>query len=194
MASPPVQPKAPEQAAWSAAARAFTDSVWRSPTRPRAGDCPSGASAKSGLAGRASAVAIGIGLKRRQPRSAHVLADSDEGPFLRTGDLGFFDDGELFVTGRVKDLIVIWGRNLYPQDIEHTVLHCNEVLKPDGGAAFSIDVGGEERLVIVQEVLRPKRIDPTALVETIRRRSRRGTRGAGLRRGSDSRRHAAQDV
>ena len=98
------------------------------------------------------------------------LADSGEGPFLRTGDLGFFDGGELFVTGRVKDMIVIWGRNLYPQDIEQTVLRCHEALKPDGGAAFSIDVKGEERLVIVQEVQRPKRIDPAALIETIRRR------------------------
>lgn len=121
-----------------------------------------------------SGPSIGRGYWNRPEESAATfgahLADSNEGPFLRTGDLGFFDEGELFVTGRVKDLIVIWGRNLYPQDIEHTVLHCNEVLKPDGGAAFSIDVGGEERLVIVQEVLRPKRIDPAALIETIRRR------------------------
>ena len=121
-----------------------------------------------------SGPSIGRGYWNRPEESAATfgarLAGGDEGPFLRTGDLGFFDDGELFVTGRVKDMIVVWGRNLYPQDIEQTVLHCHEALKPDGGAAFSIDVGGEERLAIVQEVLRPKRIDPAALVETIRRR------------------------
>lgn len=117
---------------------------------------------------------VGRGYWNRPAESAATfgarLAGSGEGPFLRTGDLGFFDDGELFVTGRVKDMIIVWGRNLYPQDIEQTVLHCHEALKPDGGAAFSIDAGGEERLVIVQEVLRPKRIDPAALIETIRRR------------------------
>jgi amino acid adenylation domain-containing protein len=82
------------------------------------------------------------------------LADTGDGPFLRTGDLGFIKDGELFVTGRLKDLIIIRGRNHYPQDIELTVEQSHPVLKPSSGAAFSVDTNGEERLVVVQEVER----------------------------------------
>ncbi|MGK7875558.1 MAG: beta-ketoacyl synthase N-terminal-like domain-containing protein [Xenococcaceae cyanobacterium] len=73
-------------------------------------------------------------------------------PFLRTGDLGFIQDGELFVTGRLKDLIIIRGRNYYPQDIEVTVEQSHSVLRPFCSAAFSVDVDGSERLVVVAEV------------------------------------------
>ena len=76
------------------------------------------------------------------------------GPFLRTGDLGFLKNGELFVTGRLKDLIIIRGRNHYPQDIELTVEQSHAALRQSCGAAFSIDVSGDERLVVVQEVER----------------------------------------
>jgi thioester reductase-like protein len=82
------------------------------------------------------------------------LADSKEGPFLRTGDLGFLDNGELFITGRSKDLIIIRGRNHYPQDIEQTVEKCHEALRLGAGAAFSVTIAEEEKLVIVQEVER----------------------------------------
>jgi len=85
------------------------------------------------------------------------LADTGEGPFLRTGDLGFFQDDELFVTGRLKDLIIIRGRNHYPQDIELSVEQCHPALRPGCGVAFSLDVLSEERLVIVQEVDRQYR-------------------------------------
>jgi amino acid adenylation domain-containing protein len=85
------------------------------------------------------------------------VAGTGEGPFLRTGDLGFLQHGELFVTGRLKDLIIIRGRNLYPQDIELTVEQSHPALKLGSGAAFAVDVNGEERLVIVQEVEREHR-------------------------------------
>jgi len=82
------------------------------------------------------------------------LADSGAGPFLRTGDLGFLQGKELFVTGRIKDLIIIRGRNHYPQDIEQTVEKSHPALQHSAGAAFSVELDGEERLVIVQEVKR----------------------------------------
>jgi acyl-CoA synthetase (AMP-forming)/AMP-acid ligase II len=80
------------------------------------------------------------------------LTDTGEGPFLRTEDLGFLQDGELFVTGRLKDVIIIAGRNHYPQDIEWTVERSHPALRSGGCAAFAVDVAGQERLVVVAEV------------------------------------------
>jgi amino acid adenylation domain-containing protein len=96
------------------------------------------------------------------------LADTNEGPFLRTGDLGFVRDEELFVTGRLKDLIIIRGRNLYPQDIERTVEECHAALRRGGGTAFSVDVEGEERLVVIQELERRASPNFDELMERIR--------------------------
>jgi acyl-CoA synthetase (AMP-forming)/AMP-acid ligase II/acyl carrier protein len=76
------------------------------------------------------------------------------GPFLRTGDLGFQHEGSLFVTGRCKDLIIIRGRNHYPQDIEATVSESHPALEPLRCAAFAIDADDGEQLVVVQEVKR----------------------------------------
>ncbi len=76
------------------------------------------------------------------------------GPFLRTGDLGFWDDDSLFITGRIKDLVIIRGRNHYPQDIEATVSTCHPSLEPQRCAAFSVDGDEGEQLVVVQEVRR----------------------------------------
>ena len=80
------------------------------------------------------------------------LSDTGEGPFLRTGDLGFLRDRELFITGRLKDLIIIRGRNLYPQDIERTAERSHPSLRQGAIAAFSVEVAGEEQLVIVPEL------------------------------------------
>jgi len=81
------------------------------------------------------------------------LAHTEQGPFLRTGDLGFLTGGELFVTGRLKDLIIINGQNHYPQDIEATVERSHPaILRPGGCLAFSVDRFGEERLIVVVEV------------------------------------------
>lgn len=81
-----------------------------------------------------------------------ALLPDGKGPFLRTGDLGFLKEGALFVTGRLKDLIVIQGRNHYPQDIERTVERSAAIFRPGCGAAFSVEINGEERLVLVQEI------------------------------------------
>jgi acyl-CoA synthetase (AMP-forming)/AMP-acid ligase II/alkylation response protein AidB-like acyl-CoA dehydrogenase/acyl carrier protein len=98
-----------------------------------------------------------------------VLA-SGKGEFLRTGDLGICQDGELFVTGRIKDIIVIRGCNYYPQDIEATVAQSHETLSKHWGAALSVEIDGEEKLVIVQEVERNawRSLDTTAIILAIR--------------------------
>lgn len=80
------------------------------------------------------------------------IEDTQEGPFLRTGDLGFVDHDELFVAGRLKDLIILHGRNHYPQDFEFTVEKCDKALRPGCTAAFAVETGKEERLVVVQEL------------------------------------------
>ncbi len=82
------------------------------------------------------------------------LSDTGEGPFLRTGDLGFLKDDELYVTGRLKDLIIIRGSNYYPQDIERIVEESHPTVRANASAAFSLDIDGEERLIIVAEVER----------------------------------------
>jgi acyl-CoA synthetase (AMP-forming)/AMP-acid ligase II len=92
-------------------------------------------------------------LETEQTFKAYI-ADTNEGAFLRTGDLGFIRDHELFVTGRLKDVIIIRGQNYYPQDIEQTIEKSHPALKPGGSAAFAVEVKGLERLIIVQEVER----------------------------------------
>lgn len=84
------------------------------------------------------------------------LAENGGGTFLRTGDLGFVQDGELFVTGRFKDLIIVRGRNHYPQDIENTVVGASPSIRPGTCAAFSVDSGVEEKLVVILEMPRPR--------------------------------------
>ena len=118
------------------------------------------------------AVAAGYwGLPEATAASFGARTADGDGPWLRTGDLGFLGDGgELFVTGRIKDLIILRGRNHYPQDIELTVERSHPALRPGCGAAFAVDLEGEERLVVVQEVRREYREDdPAELVAAIRR-------------------------
>lgn len=83
-----------------------------------------------------------------------TAATFPDGAELRTGDLGFLLDGELYVVGRLKDMIIIRGRNHYPQDIEFTVQSAHEALQEGGCAAFSVPGPDGERLVVVQEIRR----------------------------------------
>jgi len=103
-----------------------------------------------------SGLSVGQGYWNREQETEETFrayqSDTGEGPFLRTGDLGFLQDGELFITGRAKDLIIIRGRNLYPQDIELTAERSHPSLRSGAGAAFTVEVSNEEKLVIVQEL------------------------------------------
>ncbi len=99
------------------------------------------------------------------------LADTKEGPFLRTGDLGFWEEeAGLFVTGRLKDLLVIRGRNYYPQDIEQTVETSHPALGFHSSAAFSVEMDGSDRLIVVCEVKRTylRNLDVQEVVKKIR--------------------------
>ena len=96
----------------------------------------------------------------------------NQGPYMRTGDLGFFDNGELFVTGRLKDLIIIRGRNHYPQDLEHSAEEASSLVRPGCVAAFAVEIDGRERVVIVAELERGKREEAEVLAafDAIRKR------------------------
>lgn len=97
------------------------------------------------------------------------LADTHEGPFLRTGDLGFIQEEELFVTGRLKDLIIIRGRNVYPQDIESTVEKCHPSLRSGSAVAFSVPSDTDERIVVVQEINGHQQEQFDEIIATIRK-------------------------
>lgn len=86
---------------------------------------------------------------------------------LRTGDLGFIADGEVWITGRKKDLIVLRGRNLYPQDVEAVAEAAHPDLRPNGSAAFGVEVGGEEKLVLAMEVEARRSPDPVEVREKV---------------------------
>lgn len=104
-----------------------------------------------------------------QDQSLHASLAGDTGQvFVRTGDLGFLHDGQLFVTGRLKDLIIVHGRNLYPQDIERTVEQSYPGLRVRGGAVFSMQEGREESLVVLQEVERASTLDLDAMAVVVR--------------------------
>lgn len=82
------------------------------------------------------------------------LAGEAQGRYLRTGDLGYLLDGQLYVTGRLKDLIIVYGKKYAPQDLEHAAEASHPALRPNGGAAFSVERDGGTRLVLVFELNR----------------------------------------
>lgn len=104
-------------------------------------------------------------------RTFHAyLADTGQGPFLRTGDMGLLHDGELYITGRLKDMLIMRGRNYYSEDIEKAAGTAHAALLPGAAAAFSIPENGEEQVVIVHEVRsRALHIDVEEIASAIRR-------------------------
>ena len=103
-----------------------------------------------------SGPSVAAGYWRRPEETAATfeayIADENDGPFLRTGDLGFCRDGQLFVTGRIKDMINIRGLKHYPQDIERTMARSHDAIHANGCAAFAITRGGVEQLAVIAEV------------------------------------------
>lgn len=114
--------------------------------------CPAGREGEIWVAGPH----VAKGYWRRPEESREVfeayLIETGKGPFLRTGDLGYLIDGELYITGRLKDLIILRGKNHHPHDLEATVAMSHPLLRQNCGAAFSVDVTGREELVVFQEV------------------------------------------
>lgn len=141
---------------------------WKRPDVTKENFCAYIKDTKQGRATQAEGVGAEVSSAHRIARSE---LDSEVAPlpFLRTGDLGFLHDGELFITGRIKDLIIIRGTNHYPQDIEWSVQQLHPALRPDYGAAFSVQDKGEEKLVVVQEVeRRTENLDTDQLIADIR--------------------------
>ncbi|MEO6196448.1 MAG: amino acid adenylation domain-containing protein [Thermoanaerobaculia bacterium] len=122
-------------------------------------DPESGAELPAGRIGEiwVGGASVALGYWNRPEQTEHdfraILAGEAGGRgFLRTGDLGFVEGGELFVTGRLKDLVILRGRNHYPQDLELTAERAHPGLRSGCGAAFAVDLDGEERLVLVCEI------------------------------------------
>ena len=136
-------------------------------------ECPSEQVGEIWLSG--SNVTQGYWKQTEQTKSAfqaYLIGTNDSaesGSFFRTGDLGFFSNGELYVIGYLRDLIVIEGLSYYPHDIELTVQKSHQILRLGCGVAFSVAVNNREQLVIVQEIERHYRnVNLEHIIATIR--------------------------
>jgi long-chain fatty acid adenylase/transferase FadD26 len=144
--------------------------------RVRIVDPVSGAALSEGEVGeiRVQGPNVGRGYWNREPQTRLVFGtETDAGPggWLRTGDLGTVLDGQLIVTGRLKDLIVVDGRNHYPQDVEATAQEAHPAVRRDRLAAFSVPGGSGERVVVVVEHVRAvslAEIDVPGVVRAVR--------------------------
>lgn len=119
---------------------------------------------------RGAGVGQGYWHKPEETQQTFQAYIGQQGPYLRTGDLGFLHNGELFITGRIKEMMILWGRNRYPHEIEQTVEQSHPAIRPNCSAAFSIELAGEERLVVAAEVERRffRQLNSTAVIEAIR--------------------------
>jgi len=117
---------------------------------------------------------VALGYWHRQEETDNTfgmtLPEIEESSFLRTGDLGFLEGNELFVTGRLKELLIVRGTNYYPQDIEKVVKNCHPSVSLNSGAAFTVEIAGVEQIVVMQEVNRTalNHLDGNEVVGSIR--------------------------
>ncbi|NQD57895.1 AMP-binding protein, partial [Pseudomonas sp. CM25] len=113
---------------------------------------------------------IALGYWRNPEASARTFVEMDGQTWLRTGDLGFMRGGEVFVTGRLKDMLIVRGQNLYPQDLEKTLEREVEVLRKGRVAVFAVEHQGEEGIGVAVEISRnvQKAIKPQELIRTLR--------------------------
>ncbi|CAM2990271.1 non-ribosomal peptide synthase domain TIGR01720/amino acid adenylation domain-containing protein [Pseudomonas gessardii] len=118
----------------------------------------------------ATGPSIAHGYWRNPEATAKTFVSHAGRTWLRTGDLGFMRDGEVFITGRLKDLLIVRGHNLYPQDIEQTVEREVEVVRKGRVAAFAVNDQGLEGIGIAAEISRSvqKILPPEALIKAIR--------------------------
>lgn len=120
-----------------------------------------------------SSPSVGLGYWEREEITEeifHAKTASGEGPFLRSGDLGFMHEGQLFVAGRLKDMIIVRGVNRYPQDIEQTAEHSHDIMQSGLVAAFADVAQDRERLIITAEVqTRREKTDWDEVIKAIRR-------------------------
>lgn len=100
----------------------------------------------------------------------NVLASNPDISYMRTGDLGFMYQGDLFITGRMSDLIIIRGKNYYPQDIEQCISKIHPDFEPLAACTFGVEVDGTEELVVLQEIKREamRRVDKDAMIKQLR--------------------------
>ncbi|WEZ87158.1 non-ribosomal peptide synthetase [Pseudomonas sp. NyZ480] len=113
---------------------------------------------------------IALGYWRNREATARTFVEADGQTWLRTGDLGFMRDGEVFVTGRLKDMLIVRGQNLYPQDLERTLEREVAVLRKGRVAVFAVDDQGEEGIGVAVEVSRSvqKAVEPHELIKALR--------------------------
>jgi len=118
----------------------------------------------------ASGPSIALGYWRNPEASAKAFVQYEGQTWLRTGDLGFMRDGELFITGRLKDMLIVRGHNLYPQDIEQTIEREVDVVRKGRVAVFAVHSDGQEGIGIAAEISRSvqKILAPEALINAIR--------------------------
>ncbi|HTL10901.1 MAG TPA: aminotransferase class I/II-fold pyridoxal phosphate-dependent enzyme [Bdellovibrionota bacterium] len=147
----PAQPKDPGARSLVACGRLLPDSRVLAVDPETSAPCPPGRVGEIWISG--PSVAKGYWRKPEITAMTFGARLSDgSGPFLRSGDLGYIHEERVYVTGRVKDLIILRGRNLYPYDIELTAVGSHPALRPGNAVAFSVPGDGEEKLVLVLEV------------------------------------------
>ncbi|MBY0277169.1 fatty acyl-AMP ligase [Candidatus Binatia bacterium] len=131
--------------------------------------CPAGTVGEIWVSGPSVGLGYWGAPESRASTFAVRLAGGGEQRFLRTGDLGFVHAGELFVTGRRHDVIIVRGRNHYPQDLEETAELAHPALRPGCGAAFSAPADGNEEVVLASEIDAREPGDLAAVVDAVRR-------------------------